>query len=792
MLIKIIALIAILSLAACGGGGGGGGGGGSSVGSGGGGGGGSITQWSITTTQADVYRTAEYSAQGGLEQIHAAEAYAVLEKNSKPIAGDGVKIGIVDSGIQTNHVDLAANYVASGSYDYINSDSDPMDDFGHGTHVAGIAAGVKNGSGVHGVAYNADILAEKVLDLSGAGTGSGVAAGITNAANNSAKIINLSLGGGADADMRNALLTAKASDALTLAATGNDSVAQPDYPARYASDASLTGYVLAVAAVNSGSTIASFSNFCGDAKDYCLAAPGVSIYGASSDANFIGGAGPNGAKYATISGTSMATPQVAGAAAVIRAAWPILTAPQVTQILLTTATDLGAAGVDTTYGHGLLNLYAAVQAQGQNLLGYGANIYSGGYDVNSSSFSTSSIFGDAFVSNVAPQLNDAVFFDDYGRDYKAFLGNKISAQNNNSLNLSGILINNFQTKSVPLRFGFEGRNNLKLNYTDYRSGAQNFARIDKSQDPQNGLRQGFSFTRNSSDIAPNLKFGFAINVDEIAANQKEFGDFGFISQNNLGANPYQSFLQNNQQRNFNQLFVKKDFFANKFSLNFSYQSSYESAYASGQIFKNLSQKQNQITDVSFAFKPEKFGSFLVSLGNLTEFNNNLLNSKSLGAFESAGNAKTSYVKFSANQNLFKNLFLISSYSEGVSKIPGNSQGIFRSFNDVRSRSASVGLVCDKVLNGKIGLNYLEPMRVYRGIVDINIPTAIDVNGNLIRYQTTASLAPKGKEQDFDFFYSRNLNEDSHIKFNFVVQKNAGNNINAPTNYLGMMQYSLMR
>jgi len=789
MLIKTTALIAIFFLVACGGGGGGVGGGGGAVITGGGGGG-AISQWSVTTAQANTYRTTEYNNQNGLEQIHAAEAYAALEKNSKPVAGDGVKIGIVDSGIQTNHVDLAANYISSGSRDYVNSDSDPMDDYGHGSHVASIAAAAKNDSGMYGVAYNSNILAEKALDSSGNGFESDVASGIENASNNGAKIINLSLGGGADTGVKSALLTAKSANALTVAAAGNSgNSAQPDYPARYASDASLTGYVLAVVAVNSSSTIAGFSSLCGDAKDYCLAAPGVSIYGASSDTNSIGGSGLNGAKYVTINGTSMATPHVAGAAAVLRAAWPILTAPQVAQILLTTATDLGATGVDTTYGHGLLNLYAAVQAQGQNILGYGANIYSGGYDVNSSSISGSSIFGDAFASNVAPQLNDAVFFDDYGRDYKAFLGNKITSQNNNSLNLSGILLNNFQTKSVPLRFGFEGRNNFKFNYTDYRNSAQNFSRIDKSQDPQSGLRQGFSFTRNSSDITPNLKFGFSVNVDEISANnQKEFGNFGFISQNNLGENPYQSFLQNNQQRNFNQLFAKKDFFANKFSLNFSYQSSYNSE----QILQNFSQKQNQITDVSFAFKPEKFGNYLVSFGNLTEFDNNLLNSKSLGAFETAGNVKTSYVKFSTNHELFKNLFLISSYSEGISKIPGNSQGIFRSFNNVKSRSASIGLVCEKIFNGKVGVNYLEPMRVYRGSVDINIPTGIDVNGNLIRYQTTASLAPKGKEQDLDFFYSRNLNTDSQIKFNLIVQKNAGNNFNAATNYLGMVQYSLTR
>ncbi len=146
--------------------------------------------------------------------------------------------------------------------------------------------------------------------------------------------------------LRNSLLTAKAADVLAIAATGNDETTQPDYPAYYASDSSLAGYVLAVGSVNSSSAISSFSQQCGDAMNYCLVAPGENIYGAYPTST-----------YATGSGTSSATPHVAGAAAVIRGAWTFLTAAQTAQILLQTATDLGVAGVDVIYGHGLLNLF---------------------------------------------------------------------------------------------------------------------------------------------------------------------------------------------------------------------------------------------------------------------------------------------------------------------------------------------------------------------------------------------------------------------------------------------------
>ena len=769
----------LISLSSCGGGGGGGGGsGGSSP---------TITygnpSWvsSISTAQADVYRTTEYSNQYGLEKIHAAEAYALLATNNKSVAGDNIAIAIVDTGVQTNHVEIAANYQSSGSYDFVNSDSDPSDDESHGTHVASTAAGVKNGSGMHGVAYNSDIIAIKVLNSSSEGTYQDVSDGISAAASTGAKIINLSLGGSSTSStLRNSLLTAKAADVLAIAATGNYGTTQPDYPAYYASDSSLAGYVLAVGSVNSSSVINEFSQKCGDAMNYCLVAPGENIYAAY----------PTNA-YAIANGTSMAASHVSGAAAVIRGAWTFLTSAQTAQILLQTATDLGAAGVDVIYGHGLLNLYAAVQAQGQNTLGYGTSVVSGGYEISSSSITSSAIFGDAFTSNVAPKLDSAIFFDDFGRDYKANLASKISVQSNNNLSaFNNAIFSNVVSKAAPMQFG--SRNQFNFNYSDYRTvGATGvkFVNIDNSKDPQATVNTGFSFVRNASDIAPNLKLGFAFNTNEIAnLDQKTFGNFGFISQSNFAANPYQSFMQSSlvngqYSRKFNQFFAAQDLLNKKLSLRFSYQSSYDSS----QILSKINQKQNQLLDFGTAYKIKDGSNILVSVGNLTEFNNNILNSQSVGAFESNGDVKTSYLKFSLNQNLSKNLSIIGSFSEGISKINGNQVGIFREFNNVRSRSSSIALIHNDFFKGQAGIVYSEPLRVYQGNVKIDIPVARDYDGNLTRYQTNASLAPKGKERDLEFFYAKDLNDFSKLKFNLIRQSQAGNLKNAATNYLGFVQ-----
>ncbi len=203
---------------------------------------------------------------------------------------------------------------------------------------------------------------------------------------------------------------------------------------------------------------------------------------------------------------------------------------------------------------------------------------------------------------------------------------------------------------------------------------------------------------------------------------------------------------------------------------------------------NSGDKQNQILDLGFSFKTKNDTDLLLSFGSLKEFDDNMLNSKSVGAFSSGNGVETSYVKFTTSKKLAKNLQLIASISEGISKINGNNYGIFREFNDVRSRSSSVAVVYDNFFDGKIGLAYIEPLRVYKGEVKFNIPVARDNDGNVLRYQDSASLASKGKERDIEIFYSRLVNDSSSLSFNFLLQKEPGNIKNAKDNQLAFVNY----
>ncbi len=806
MRLKSLLFLIIFSLASCGGGGGGGGGGGSNSGSSSSSSSSTSGVSSFTSSDASSYRTTEYNNQSGLETIEAAESYAYLALNSKTNAGAGVSIAILDTGVQINHNEISANYTSTGSYDFVNSDSNPSDDKGHGTAVASVAAGVKDGSGMHGVAYDSDIIAIKVLNSSGSGgSHSAVASGIDKAIIYGAKVINMSLGSLAGSTtLRNALISAKAADILSVAATGNETASQPEYPAYYASDSSLSGYVLAVGSVGtstSSTTISTFSNYCGNAANYCLVAPGYEIYDASYSSSGV----TNG--YEKDSGTSMSTPMVAGAAAVIRGAWPFLTAAQTANILLSTATDLGTSGVDTIYGHGLLNLYAAVQAQGQNNFAYGSSVSSSGYDVRSSSLVSDPIFGDAFVLNVAPQLASAVFFDDYGRDYKAFMNERISTRSNSNIaaSLTNLAFNNYYTQIIPLSFGKNSSTQLNFQVKSYEDkSAPNqfglkFITTDRSREDKTlTSSNGFSFAQNfDNNFSSGLKAGFSVNRDELAnLREDKFNNFGFISVNNFAANPFQSFVNNSitsslnstTQRNFNQLFVGTKFFDKKFALNFSQQTSYDSS----SILSKIGNLQNRVSDLNLSYLPNDATKISVSFGKMNEFDNNILNSKAVGAFEAAGNATTSYLKISASKKIFGNFSVISSFAQGKTIVSGNNLGIFRNYSDIQSRSSSLGLVNEKILGGKVGIIYSQPLRVYSGKAEINVPVARDLEGNVTRYSSTVSLTPKGREQDFEIFYAKNLTlnwfVDPTIKFNLVAQKQPQNIKSAANAYLGFVNF----
>lgn len=263
--------------------------------------------------------------------------------------GSNITIAVIDSGVDLSHPDLAAK-ITTGSqagYNFVSNPPGslpPDDDYGHGTHVAGIAAAAgNNGIGIAGVSWGAMIMPLKVLDASGNGGTYNLSLAIRYAADHGAKIINMSLGGACGTgwpDVTDAVNYALGKGVLLVAAAGNS------FSTPVLCPAAISG-VMAVGATNSSDLRPAYSTY-GAALD--VAAPGDSIY-----STYLGGG------YTTMSGTSMATPHVAGLAALLWSYAPTLNNSQVKTIIESTTDDLGTPGWDQYYGYGRINARRALE-----------------------------------------------------------------------------------------------------------------------------------------------------------------------------------------------------------------------------------------------------------------------------------------------------------------------------------------------------------------------------------------------------------------------------------------------
>jgi len=274
----------------------------------------------------------------GIDRVDADLAWATT-------VGTGVKVAVVDTGIDLSHPDLKVY----GGYNAIYPAKTAADDNGHGTHVAGIIAALNNPIGVVGVGPQINLYSVKVLDRRGSGYVSDIIEGLDWAIQNGIQVVNMSLGTNSDVEsFHDAVIRARNAGIVLVAAAGNDGAAV-DFPGAYPE-------VIAVAATDSANTVASWSS---RGPEVDLAAPGVSIFSTYKDKT-----------YKTLSGTSMATPHVVGAVALVLTrpvgaydldgdgAWD----PQEVQNKLeATATELGSAEKDYLYGAGLLNAFAAIQ-----------------------------------------------------------------------------------------------------------------------------------------------------------------------------------------------------------------------------------------------------------------------------------------------------------------------------------------------------------------------------------------------------------------------------------------------
>jgi len=280
-------------------------------------------------------RTSTQILPWGISRINANLAWPVSEAN-------GIRVGVIDSGIQLNHPDLVSNI--KGGFNAINHRKSADDDNGHGTHVAGIIAAENNEIGVVGVAPKAQLYAVKVLDNTGSGRISDVVEGIQWCMDNHIQVVNMSFGASSYSKaLHRAIKKAYSGGLIMVAAAGNNGPGANtvSYPAKFYE-------VIAVSATNENDIVTSWSS---RGPEVDIAAPGVGIYSTYK-----------GSTYEGLNGTSMAAPHVTGAAALKLQQNPTLTPSQALGLLKQTANSLPNMTPEEQ-GAGLVDAYNLISVK---------------------------------------------------------------------------------------------------------------------------------------------------------------------------------------------------------------------------------------------------------------------------------------------------------------------------------------------------------------------------------------------------------------------------------------------
>lgn len=728
----------------------------------------------------------ELANQSGLARINAEAA------NIAGYTGQGITVAVIDSGVNIDHPDLRDN-IAPGGYDYISKSSTVKDhaDSYHGTHVAGIIAGEKNDFGIRGVAYNAKILPLATIDAEAPSTG--IRDAVIHAQDLGAKVINASYGpndeanasfvsNGAQFFWANALSQADAylnyanhGGILVFAAgnsytagtalinnnpTGggflpfirpaNKSIAIGQPGAYRASEdginlttlnadySGLEGHLITAVALNVDNTIASFSNRCGVAKNWCIAAPGVDINSTSS-----------GNTYSALDGTSFAAPHVAGALAVLLERHPELTPAQVVNLLLTTATDLGPAGIDDTYGYGLLNLNAAVQSVGPFSVVTGNNMSGNQVLLSNSSVRSSAAFGSSFVNNLSS--TEIGVLDYYTRNFTVSLGQVVKTT-----------LSSLDSTSALQRFGQqEFRPKVAIdesNSASFTVKAKNGLERAAAGSDAGSTFDSYSFTHQLGEAV-------ALNVNhrDARANALGFNESdrtllsSQVSASGVG-NPYLDFVSEG--------------YANNVTADLPWEGRFRATTAMGAPNEDKGQR-NMLAMAEVGFGNDNTGISLTS-GALIE-QERLLGLQGTGAFELGHGATTWFAGIAGRWQVASKTQLLASAYGGMTETSAANNSLVSDIGRVTTSSWRVGLTQADVLqdDDHLRLNIAQPLRAESGAMQLNLPQYRLRDGTVIQQGVQYSLAPSGREIDLEAGYSFAVDDMTKLDFAAMFRRDAG-------------------
>ena len=675
------------------------------------------------------------------------------------ITGKGVIVATMDTGIAVGHNEFSEAGKVLQGFNAIDSTTNVVDKFGHGTHVAGLIAAGRNGKGIFGVAYDAQLLPIKVLGDDGSGSTAYLDRGLRYAIGKAA-IINMSLGAARNYGP-SAVQEAVSSGLLLVAAAGNEGAANPNWPARFAKEAWANNRIIAVGAVDASKRIASFSNRAGDTAAWFLVAPGVDIV-SSYPAD----------QYAYMSGTSMATPVVSGIAALIKQRWPNLRADQIANILFLTATDLGDPGIDAIYGRGLVNAEKAMQPIGP---------------VTTTTFNGRTITVLAGTTKLSPATSklwqlaaagqlQVVGVDGFQRDFHVDLGNTIARSTGMSVDqVFGSMDRKVEVVESVLA------NGAALAVAFERPVTVAGSRDDP---PTRSRLAAFSLMSTTSS-------GFEAGIGTGGLAEHFFGVGGLeLSQDmSLGtvgvlANPYFALVPGASHGTVGARLAG-------LRLRFGFLGTAANRVIGSQdVWLPTSTLPAPHASAGLFEISTSFGDAALSLSmTQTRETNAYLGSQSTGALSLGNAASTRSLQFSAALLLAPKLALAGQAAYGIT--PGNGGGnLVTEVTQARTNAFSFGVIAsDNLKQGdRLSLTLSQPMRTVAGQMTVDMQTGVAADGTPMRQRMGFSMVPLGRELRGEFSYHRPAGQDASLAFTLMLRHEPDHLVDTPMDRLIACRY----
>jgi subtilisin family serine protease len=696
--------------------------------------------------------------------------------------GAGITYGVIDTGVAAPWIGFQSRIDTTNAACVFSGCTQAMalaDDNGHGTFVASEIIGDLRNFGLVGVAPAGRVLPVKVLNAQGSGYTNDVAAGIVYAADHGANILNLSISFIPTPDIISAINYAASKNNIIVFAGGNSAKA-------LLGNSRVTGFtdaaikrMLFMGSTSLQQKISYFSNTPGTGgfisttnKFYSLAsrwmmADGENIWGASTyhDAT--------GYDYITqMSGTSMAAPQAAGAAGLLAARWPfLLSTGKVTDILLSSTQDLGARGIDTTYGDGYIRIDKAfnpigsltVPVNGKNVLATNAAIV------------PSTAVGS--MSAVSSALSKAVGYDRYNRDFAIYLPAAILAPVKTAATAAA---------KVSGQTGAKARNLTAL--PDGAWLAASLANIEPAgsdEEQNNDLIQDPTRPSQSEwSVGFQQKDGSYIGAGHGGNAALSFNDARWGGQTAFFNN------EDSMAGSLLGLTSTASFGAVGVDLNSHSRLAFGSISATNNNFTSLSgvNPNGQGAAVSYTARAFKNWTFSAS-GSVLKEDNMLLGAVG-GGYLGFGKSSTVAAGVGASVDLGKG------YHLGIDSIAATTSSS-RSANSLvtdtsRLTSAGFSFVLNKTnLTGHdddIGFSFRKPLRVYSGFATVDVPMGTDHNGTPIIQSSRVPLAPTGNESDLNLNYKRPLDNGAVMGFSLAYRHDA-DNVKGAKDAAVMVRYS---